>query len=507
MEITSNKKNSVFLVIILSPLLILKYALIGLKAITVDRVIKKDYIKEFDESDIAYYRIKGKNKVGEEHPNYSEKILKKLEHDKEYLKKDLQEEGAIRHDKPNIYYFKVKDEKGKIITGTMPGFSKLDVNSFLINEGYAVYTIKTSKWINFVYQESSIFGASKINTKELIFFLTQLSTYLKAGLTLNKSIKILTEQTTKDKNKKRILEKVAYELVLGESFSNALAKQGNIFPQLLINMVKAAEAAGNLTETLDDLVNYYSDIHSVKKQMVSAVAYPITILIFSVVVTTFILIYIVPQFSQIYSDNGSEITGLTLFILNTSEFLKNNIFNIVIIIASIIILIMFGYKHNKSIKVALQISAMKMPVIRHIIIYHEVTIFSKTFASLLKNNVYITDSVDILTKITKNEVYKAILNKTIKNISKGENISVAFEGHWAVPDVAYHMIITGEETGRLAEMMGKVSQYYQEMHKSTINNMKTLLEPFLTAFLAIVVGLIIIAVIVPMYGAMNEIGL
>ena len=123
----------------------------------------------------------------------------------------------------------------------------------------------------------------------------------------------------------------------------------------------------------------------------------------------------------------------------------------------------------------------------------------KTFASLLRNNVFITDSMDILSKITNNEIYKSILYKTIQNIVKGDKISDAFKDHWAIPDVAYYMIVTGESTGELAEMMQKVSDYYQGLHKNMINSLKAFIEPIMIAFLAVVVGGIIIAVIIPMF--------
>ena len=147
----------------------------------------------------------------------------------------------------------------------------------------------------------------------------------------------------------------------------------------------------------------------------------------------------------------------------------------------------------------MQIFLMKLPVIKDIIIYNELTIFSKTFASLLRNNVFITDSMDILSKITNNEVYKSILYKTIQNIVRGDKISDAFKDHWAIPDVAYYMIVTGESTGELAEMMQKVSDYYQGLHKNMINSLKAFIEPIMIAFLAVIVGGIIIAVIIPMF--------
>ena len=148
---------------------------------------------------------------------------------------------------------------------------------------------------------------------------------------------------------------------------------------------------------------------------------------------------------------------------------------------------------------------MHLPVIGKVIIYNEMTIFTKTFASLLKNNVFITESIELLSKVTNNEVYKKIMYNTITNIAKGEKISESFKDHWAIPDVAYYMIVTGESTGELAAMMDNVSTYYQEQHRAIVANLKAFIEPVMVAFLAIVVGGIIVAVIMPMFGMYSQI--
>ena len=417
---------------------------------------------------------------------------------------DLQTAGATRSREPHVYYYKVRDNTGKIVTGTMNGLSKLDINAYLLNEGYDVYVIKTSPFIDFVYKDSSFLG-KKMKTKDLIFWLTQLSTYLKAGLTLNESVKILTSQMKGNKARTTAFKAISYELTLGENFSAALEKQGNMFPALLINMIKAAEASGTLIETLDDMAAYYTEIDDTKKQMKSAMTYPTIVSVFSLAVIVFIMLYVVPQFIEIYNQQGAEVTGITKVVINISSFIQNYWYVVIIVLGLIILLITFLYKKVKAFRTSIQILLMHIPVVKDVIIYNELTIFSKTFASLLKNNVFITESMDILSKITNNEIYKAILYKTVQNIVKGEKISEAFKDHWAIPDVAYYMIVTGESTGELAEMMQKVSEYYQGLHKSTINSLKAFIEPVMVAFLAIVVGGIIVAVIMPMFGMYSQI--
>ena len=484
-DVKSNKDNP-FMVF----LNIFMYAFVGIKYVSfemwknmyegasykVDKTYQSTKQAFLTEEDKIYERTKKKVKK-EKVYKYSAKTLAKLEAEKKALLVDLQTAGATRSKEPHVYYYKVRDNKGKIITGTMNGLSKLDINAYLLNEGYDVYVIKTSAFIDFAFKDSSFLG-KKMSTKDLIFWLTQLSTYIKAGLTLNESVKILTSQMKGNKARTTAFKAISYELTLGENFSSALEKQGSMFPALLINMIKAAEASGTLIETLDDMAAYYTDIDDTKKQMKSAMTYPIIVSVFSLVVVIFIMTYVVPQFVKIYEQQNAQVTGIT----------------------KVVVAILLLYKYVKVFRTSMQIFLMRMPVIKDIIIYNELTIFSKTFASLLRNNVFITDSMDILSKITNNEVYKSILYKTIQNIIKGDKISDAFKDHWAIPDVAYYMIVTGESTGELAEMMQKVSDYYQGLHKNTINSLKAFIEPVMIAFLAIVVGGIIIAVIIPMYG-------
>ena len=456
-------------------------------------------------SEEAFYERTKMHVKKEKVYKYSEKQLAKYEKMKAALADDLRGAGATRSKEAKIYRFTARNLKtgGKIITDTMAGFSKLDINSFLVNEGYEVYKIETNAWINMAYKESSIGGTIPI--KDLIFLLTQLSTYLKAGITLNEAMRILTAQLQKKKRQQKVLKSISYELNLGQPFSYALTKQGTYFPALLINMIKAAEASGTLQETLEEMSNYYTEVNATRKEMISALTYPAIIIFFALSVVTFIILYVVPQFTSIYTDSGIPIGGFTKFIIDLSDFLKDNLILMIGVIVSIMLLIYFSYKKVKSFRTIMQIGLMHIPVIKNVIIYKEINIFSKTFASLLRNNVFITESMDILSKITNNEVYKAIMFKTIQNIIKGEKISEAFADHWAVPDVAYYMIVTGESTGQLADMMQKVSDYYQGEHKAIVSSLKSLIEPIMIVLLALIVGAIILAVIVPMFSMYDNI--
>jgi len=514
------KKQFNIVEVLLTPFIIVYnivvYALFGVKAVFYDLLVNlfngfsyqadkalrasKQMIASEEEK---IYELTKKKPKREKVYTYSPKYLLKLEEEKRALAVDLQAAGATRSKTVHVYMYTVKNQKGQIIKDHMNGLSKLDVNAYLTNEGYEVYSIKTSPWIDFLFKESNVLG-KKMSTKDLIFTLTQISTYVKSGLTLNDSIKILASQMKK-KDYKIALKSISYELTLGESFSVALEKQGNMFPALLINMIKAAEATGTLTETLDDMVEYYTELNETHKQMVSAMTYPAIIFFFSIGVVIFIMIWVVPQFVDIYNKNNAEVTGLTLFVINMSNFLKHNYLLLFAITIGVVITIIILYKTVKAFKTTFQLLLMRIPILKDLIMYNELAIFSKTFSSLLNNNVFITESMDILSKITNNEIYRAIMYKTINNIVKGEKISEAFKDHWAIPDVAYYMIVTGESTGELGNMMAKVSDYYQLSHKNLVNNLKSFIEPVMIVFLAAIVGGIVIAVIVPIFGMYSQV--
>lgn len=412
---------------------------------------------------------------------------------------DFDGDDAKRSDIKLIYEYEAKSPEGKFVKGHFEAFSKLEVHSFLLSEGYEVYKIHTNRWVTLKYA-SSASNKRKFKNKDLIFFLTQLSTYLKAGITLSEALKILARQFAKTKAYENIFKSINYELSTGESFSSALSKQGNSFPKLLVNMLKTAEMTGSLPEVLDDMAEYYTQMEESRRQMVTAMMYPTIVGIFAVAVITFIMVYVVPQFVDIYNSmEGTEIPAFTKAVINLSGFLKHYLAFLLLGVLLFVFSFYLLYKKNKTFRKYVQLMTMKLPIFGNTIIYSEVTTFTKTFGSLLSHNVPIVECMDILSKITNNEIYKELILSVVDTLGKGGKISEAFDGHWAFPIPAYEMIVTGEKTGELAEMMTKVSLYYQDLQKNAVARIKTFIEPALTVFLAACTGLIVLAIVIPMF--------
>lgn len=407
---------------------------------------------------------------------------------------------AVNREKIRFKYIAF-DKSGKQIKGYFDAFRKIDVESFLTTQGYRIAEITPTK-----ISKLGVFltFSNEMRYKDLAFLLTQLSTYIKSGIPLADSIKILEDQT-KSKKKKDLFKRISYELNTGANFSEALARQGNVFPKLLINMLKASELTGNLTESLDDMAAYYKTADSNRKQIISALTYPSVVLVVSMIVLTFLLLFVVPQFVNIFNQLGAKLPGITKFLINVSIFVKNNIIKLVLALAAIIIIQIVMYKNIKQFRYVIQYIAMHIPVIKDVLIYNEVVMFTKTFSSLIKHDVFITDSIEMLGKITNNEIYKDIIKEAVTNLSTGAGLSRAFENKWAFPRIAYEMLVTGEKTGRLGPMMENVAIYYEEEQKNLVQRLKSLIEPVMIIVLAVIVGVILMAIFIPMFSIYNNI--
>ena len=415
---------------------------------------------------------------------------------------ELTYNDTIKNSKNIRYKYRVRDKIGDIIEGTLEALSTADVYAFLVNQGYDVIAITKDEIYNSLGINELL--ARQMKDKDLCFFLTQLSTCIKAGIPLIEAMEILSKQV-KSKKTKALYKRIIFELTSGKTFSEALNKQGNIFPKLLINMIKTSELTGNLTGVLDDMADYYKTSNENRKQIISAMTYPSVIFIVAIIVLFYVMIYVVPSFTQMYSKIGSELPPITILIMNISDYLTTNLLVIIFTIIAIISVLAISYQRIDQFRYSIQWTIMHLPVIKNIIIYKEIIMFTKTFSTLINYDVFITDSMSVLSEITENEIYKKLITNSITNLSNGNSVSLAFKDHWAFPPIAYEMLQTGEKTGHLGLMMNKVGDYYNNEQKTLVTQLKSLIEPIMIVMLALIVGIILLAVIVPMFNMYNNI--
>ena len=441
-----------------------------------------------------YFIFRKKNKIEEMFELDNENQVN-MDANDAFVKKDKSDFAELKeelYDKIPFRY-KAKKPNGKIINGTFDAYTLEQAKRYLVNSGVELIEIGPRKKYDF-----DITIGSPLSMADLSFALTQLSTYIRAGMTLVDSVRILAKQAEKPA-KKKVYDMVVCDLLSGDDFSKALSKQPKVFPKLLINMSKSAELTGDLPNVLDEMANYYTSITKTRKEIKSAMTYPTIVLIFAIVVVTFVLIWIVPQYTSMFEGFGAELPQITKITIAISDFLREHLVGVVTIILILLALYIYLFKNVRSFRKTMQNIYLHIPVLKNIIMYSEVAMFSRTFASLINHGVYITDSMDVLLNVSENEIYRSIIVKTVKNLNAGGKISEAFKDQWAIPVVAYEMIVTGENTGELGTMLEKVADYYDSLHRNSVSTIKSLIEPFLIIFLAGSVGLIVLAVILPMF--------
>ena len=434
---------------------------------------------------------------------YGDELVQELERVKqqsnEFKNQEVKKEVETVK-KLNSYRYVVRNNQGQIVKGIFDGIDEQAVRVFLSNEGYEILEITKRGAMDFDIN----IGSGKIGTGDLSFALVQLGTYIKAGIPLIDSMRILAKQTSKP-SLKRTYEKVIYELVLGEPFSVALEKQGKAFPSILINMVKTSEMTGDLAGTLDEMADYFTKTENTKKELISALIYPLVILCVVIGVLIFMIVYIVPQFVGMFESQGAELPAITKFVISASDFIKNYWWAMILGVATFLFTFIWSYKNIKEFRRTMQIVLMKSPVFGKVVIYGQVATITRTFSSLLNHGVFITDSMEILTNLTNNEIYKEILSRTLIGLSKGSKLSETFKGEWAFPVVAYEMLVTGESTGQLALMMQKVAEHFENLQHNSTTALKSLLEPMVIILLAVSVGFILISIMVPMFDMYGQI--
>ena len=402
------------------------------------------------------------------------------------------------HQEKQRFRYIATDLNGKKIKGTFDAYNIDQAKKFLTDEGLNVITINLRN----KYDIDLTIG-NPLKVADLAFALTQLSTYIKAGITLIDSVRILAKQAEKPE-KKKIYQLIIYDLLSGESFSNALAKQPRVFPKLLVNMVKSSELTGDLPNILDDMANYYESIDKSRKEVKSAMTYPTVVAILAVIVVTFVFVWVVPQYESMFNSFHQDLPGITKLTISISNFINTNLTDILLTIILILALYLYLFRNVRSFRLVMQTIYLKLPVIKNLIMYKEISMFSRTFASLINHGVYISASMDVLLKVSENEVYRRIIKRTVDNLNAGGKISETFKDNPVIPVVAYEMIVTGESTGNLGEMLEKVADYYDGLNKNAAAAIKSLIEPALIIFLAAIVGIIILSVILPMFGLYNS---
>ncbi|MGX2960740.1 type II secretion system F family protein [Peribacillus sp. JNUCC 23] len=399
-----------------------------------------------------------------------------------------------------VFHYQGRDRMGRKKQGKMTADTRKEAVTRLRETGIAVTSIDELKGI--LYKEISL-GRKSIKNRDFIIYLRQFSTLIQAGISVVEATKILAEQTS-SKLLRKTLEHIVQSLEDGNPYSEGAEKQRNVFPPLFINMMRAGEAGGNLEEVLERMAVYFEKQYQTRQKVQSALMYPATVGCLSIIIIIFMLAKVVPTFANMFTSFGSELPFFTKLILNLGGFFERFWWVFLLLAVGLYIFIRY-IRSNSEMKYYLDYWLLRMPIFGQLIQKAEIARMTRTLSSLFKSSVPILQSLTMVEKILGNEVLTKVMKQSRLSIEKGESMAIPMERHWAFPPMVTQMIIVGEKSGTLDVMLDRVADFYEMEVDNATNQMKSLIEPFLIIFLAVVVGGIVAAIAIPMFTIFNKI--
>ncbi len=337
-----------------------------------------------------------------------------------------------------------------------------------------------------------------IKPKTLMIFTRQLATLIDSGLPLTRSLTVLGQQET-DKVLRKTIVRLGDAVQGGSTFSDALGANPRIFNKLYINMVKAGEAGGVLELVLVRLAEFQEKAQKLKNKVVSAMFYPVIVLIIAIAILAFLLVFIVPKFEQIFQDmlSGKPLPMLTQVVIDTSNFVKEQF----LLIAGVLVVLTVAYQaigRTTAGRAFLDAVRLRLPLFGDLIRKSAVSRFSRTLGTLVNSGVPILQALNITRDTAGNVVISNAIQDVHDKVQEGESIVQPLENSRVFPPMVISMIAVGEETGQLPEMLLKVAEVYDNEVETTVDGLTSLLEPVMIVFLALVVGTIVIALFLPL---------
>lgn len=337
----------------------------------------------------------------------------------------------------------------------------------------------------------------RVKTADLMVFTRQLATIVSSGLPLMQGLDILAEQT-EDRNFCAIIDAIAQEVESGETFSDTLRKYPKAFPELYASMVRAGEASGDLDNVLLQLADYLEASEELKRRIRSAMTYPVVAFSMIMLIATGLVIFVVPQFAEIFASFNAELPGPTQILINVSNFLRKW-YSLAVITGSIIALIAAIRLYGSTAQGRFQLDAIKLriPVFGDLFRKVAISRVTRTLSTLTRSGVAILQAMEIVERTAGNEVYAKAVRDAAEAVRNGETLAEPLMRSGVFPAMVTRMIGVGEKTGALEGMLMKISDFYDSEVKATVDSLTSLIEPILIGFMGLVVGGIIIALFMP----------
>ncbi|MEZ7189190.1 type II secretion system F family protein [uncultured Pseudoalteromonas sp.] len=383
--------------------------------------------------------------------------------------------------------------RGKKLEGELTGSSIALIKAQLRKQGITPSKVKR--------KPKPLFGiksVQKITPKDIALITRQIATMLMAGVPLIQSIELIASGA-KNKSVAKLMDEVGDEVKAGVPLSQALRKHPRYFDDLYCDLVASGEQSGALDKIFDRVAIYKEKAEALKSKIKKAMFYPISVIVIAVIVTSILLIFVVPQFQDIFSGFGAELPSFTLMVIGISEFLQEYWW--IILIA----LIAFGYVYkeallrSKKFRDANDRAILKLPVIGMILNKAAVARYARTLSTTFAAGVPLVDALDSAAGASGNAVYRYAILEIKAEVSSGNLMNWAMRNSKIFPDMVIQMVAIGEESGSLDGMLAKVATIYEQEVDDAVDGLSSLLEPLIMAVLGVLVGGLIVAMYLPIF--------
>jgi type IV pilus assembly protein PilC len=400
-----------------------------------------------------------------------------------------------------IFTYVGKSKRGRVLKGELEAVDERIARVQLKRKNIEVTKLKKKSKDIF---EGLSFMQPKVTKKDLVIFTRQFSTMIDAGLPLVQGLNILAEQM-ENKTFKGMLKQVTKDVEGGSTLADALNKHPKVFDALFVNLVAAGEVGGILDTILQRLAAYIEKAEKLKSKVKGALVYPIAVLIIGVLVLVVIMVFVIPVFQEMFSGLGKGLPALTQLVIDVSDFTKGNI-HFMIVGVIVVIWLFRRYRRTSSGKKTTDRILLKMPIFGELIRKVAVARFTRTLSTMISSGVPILDALEITAKTAGNAVVEEVIFEARTSIAEGQSIADPLSESDIFPGMVTQMISVGESTGALDAMLEKIANFYDDEVDVTVSALTALMEPLMMMFLAGMLGPIIIAMYLPIFGMASALG-
>jgi type IV pilus assembly protein PilC len=392
---------------------------------------------------------------------------------------------------PSFSYIARDSGTGREIRSSVDASSEANAVAALLNRNMMVISIQEK-----IAKKGRTSGG-KVALADLVIFTRQLATMVDAGLAMVQSLQALGEQS-ENKLMREVIKDVTTRVEGGDSFSEALQKHPKVFNKLYVSMVGAGERGGLLAEILSRLATYLENTARLRKKVKSSMMYPTAVTIVAIGITIFLLVKVVPTFSDIFSQLGGKLPTPTQYLINVSNALRHNFIYFLVVSGSIVGGWLYYIKTPPG-RMFWDARRIKLPIFGQIA--HKICLarFARTMASLVRSGVPILEVLAIVQNTVGNVIMEGAIRTAASDIERGEGISNALSKHPIFPTMIIRMMTAGEQTGKIDTMLERVADFLDEEIETTLSGLTSLIEPLLIVFLGVVVGGIVICMFLPIF--------